>query len=128
MFAIFVPIVIIVFYYNFYNENNTFSIQCGLYKLTGLLCPGCGGQRAFHHLLHGHFLTALQYNIIFTLGLPTLLYMYYIVVKVYIFNNPKYLNSFVFSSQFGYGILIILFVYFILRNIPFAPFTYLSLS
>lgn len=128
LFAIVIPVTVVIFYYGLYNETDSFSIQCSLYRSTGLLCPGCGGQRAFHHLLHGNFLTALQYNAIFTLGLPVLLYLYFVLIKVYIFNNTKYLNSFIFSSRFGYGLLAVLFIYFILRNIPFVPFTYLSLS
>lgn len=123
-----IPIALIVFYYSFYDANTPYSIQCGLYRATGLLCPGCGGQRAFHHLLHGHILTALQYNAVFILGLPFLIYLYYIIINVYIFNKKGYLNSFVFTGKFGYSILIIFSIFFILRNIPYKPFIYLSMQ
>jgi len=32
-----------------------FYPRCVMYTTTGLLCPGCGSQRALHHLFHGHF-------------------------------------------------------------------------
>jgi len=123
--AILIPVALGIFYYKFYNPDDHISIQCGLYKLTGYLCPGCGGQRAFHHLLHGHIFAALRSNAVFILGLPFLLYLYFVCIKVYIFKESKYLNSFAFSSTFGYSILIILLVFFIIRNIPVTPFTYL---
>lgn len=35
---------------------------CALHRLTGLQCPGCGGLRAMHQLLHGHFGAAWNLN------------------------------------------------------------------
>ncbi|MFI0190475.1 DUF2752 domain-containing protein [Streptomyces sp. NPDC017082] len=35
---------------------------CPLYRLTGLYCPGCGGLRGAHALVHGDLLTALRDN------------------------------------------------------------------
>jgi hypothetical protein len=35
---------------------------CPFHRLTGWYCPGCGGQRALHELLHGHFTAALRLN------------------------------------------------------------------
>lgn len=36
--------------------------KCPFKLLTGLQCPGCGGQRAAHALLQGDFVGALRYN------------------------------------------------------------------
>ncbi|MDO0928169.1 DUF2752 domain-containing protein [Streptomyces sp. TG1A-8] len=35
---------------------------CPLYRLTGLYCPGCGGLRSAHALVHGDLLGALRDN------------------------------------------------------------------
>jgi hypothetical protein len=35
---------------------------CPFHRLTGWYCPGCGGQRALHELLRGHFAAALRLN------------------------------------------------------------------
>ncbi len=35
---------------------------CVIYRLTGFLCPGCGGTRAFTALLRGHFWESFLYH------------------------------------------------------------------
>jgi hypothetical protein len=45
---------------------------CYFRKWTGWLCPGCGGLRATHQLLHGHVLAAWRLNPLFVGGLPVL--------------------------------------------------------
>lgn len=35
---------------------------CTFHKITGFYCPGCGGTRAVHALLHGRILTSLKYH------------------------------------------------------------------
>lgn len=35
---------------------------CPLYRLTGLYCPGCGGLRGAHALVHGDLAAALRDN------------------------------------------------------------------
>lgn len=49
-----------------------FMPRCAVKWVTGLSCPGCGSQRAFDALLHGHPLEALRFNLIL---LPALLYL-----------------------------------------------------
>lgn len=43
------------------NEPGHYPV-CPLYLLTGLYCPGCGGLRSAHALVHGDVLTALRDN------------------------------------------------------------------
>ncbi len=50
-----------------------FYPHCLFYQTTGLLCPGCGGLRAAHQLLHGHWLAALRFNALLVVGLPFLI-------------------------------------------------------
>ena len=38
------------------------KIPCPFYSLTGLYCPGCGGQRAVRALLDGEILRSLYYH------------------------------------------------------------------
>jgi len=43
---------------------------CYFHRITGLLCPGCGGLRATHQLLHGHWGAAYHFNPLFVASLP----------------------------------------------------------
>lgn len=45
---------------------------CPFRSLTGLLCPGCGSQRAIHELLHGHIGAAFGYNALLVVSIPFL--------------------------------------------------------
>lgn len=45
------------------------AFTCPFHAWTGLYCPGCGGQRAFHALLHGRVLQAADFNLLFVLVL-----------------------------------------------------------
>ncbi len=50
---------------------------CPFHRLTSWYCPGCGGQRALHELLHGHFTAALRLNAFAVfLFLPLVVYGY----------------------------------------------------
>lgn len=120
------PLLILCLYF-FYNEANSgWSMQCTFYQFTGLHCPGCGGQRALHHLLHGEFLKAFRSNILFVIFTPFFVYLYVVLVEVYGLNKQKHLDNFWFSGNFGWIVLLITLSFFILRNIPCIPFSYLS--
>ena len=58
--------------YRFPPELWHFYPVCPIYTYTGLLCPGCGGTRAFAALVHGHLAEAFHWNPLLTLLLPLL--------------------------------------------------------
>ena len=43
-------------------EHHAFYPRCVFHMVTGLQCPGCGGLRAAHRLLHGQFAEAFHLN------------------------------------------------------------------
>ncbi|MFC7671531.1 DUF2752 domain-containing protein [Mycolicibacterium sp. GCM10028919] len=45
---------------------------CPFKALTGLECPGCGGIRMTHDVLHGDFAAAVTDNVFALVGLPLL--------------------------------------------------------
>ena len=47
--------------------------RCPFRLLTGYLCPGCGSQRAIHHLLNLDLPGAWRMNPLFVIALPYLL-------------------------------------------------------
>lgn len=128
--AVLFPVIVITAYYTLFAQtvdgNWTVTAPCNIKTLTGLECPGCGGQRALHFLLHGHILIAMRYNLFFVLAMPFLAVFYIRFVQVYILKQDRFLKSFVFSTYFAYGLLIAVLLFFILRNIPIEPFIYLA--
>lgn len=123
--SVLVLTLILIMYYNYEESDSGWSVQCGLYQATGLYCPGCGGQRALHYLLHGQIGKALRYNLLFVAGIPFFIYLYYVLVRVYLLKGKYNAQSFIFSKNFAIIFLLIFLVYFVLRNIPFSPFIYL---
>jgi Protein of unknown function (DUF2752) len=55
-----------------HNPNFAFPV-CPFWALTGLYCPGCGGLRMTHDLLHGDLAAAVTDNVFLLVGLPLLL-------------------------------------------------------
>jgi hypothetical protein len=51
-----------VIVYRFDPSLHGFYPRCVFHALTGLECPGCGGTRALHQLLHGRFVDAYRLN------------------------------------------------------------------
>ena len=56
--------------WRFEPEGQFFFPRCFLHAATGLECPGCGGLRATHALLHGDIAAAWRLNPMLLLGLP----------------------------------------------------------
>ena len=87
--------------------------KCMFYQWTGLYCPGCGATRAFSALLHGDIRSSLHNNILL---IPAGLMLTVLIVKPGIsLKRPVAVT--VAAIVIGFAIL---------RNIPFAPFTYLA--
>ena len=61
LFVVFCAVSLVVLF-SFDPAQHSFYPRCTLKQLTGLDCPGCGGLRATHQLLHGHVLTAFRLN------------------------------------------------------------------
>ena len=87
---------------------STFLPRCPLLHLTGCYCPGCGGLRAMHALLHGQFGAALRLNPLLVFALPLALLA---VFRPTWFGQPRVL-----------GLAVVTLVVFgILRNVPGWP-------
>ena len=96
--------------------------KCIFHELTGFYCPGCGGQRSLHSLLNGNFLKAIDYNLLFILLLPFILYFMFVFI-----TGKKYsASSFIYKPYFSLMIAIAVVAFWILRNIPVKPFSWLA--
>lgn len=66
---------IIVILYALVDPESGFFPRCSFLMLTGLQCPGCGSQRAFHALLHGDIAAAWRYNAMLFFFVPLIALM-----------------------------------------------------
>lgn len=116
--AAIVLILLAALYLFYYLNPETHSIfpKCPFLVLTSYECPGCGTQRAIHQLLHLNIGAALEYNAFMILAIPFIflgVYMEYFGGKQ---RNTKLYKTF-FGRYSAIVILIIIFLYWILRNI-----------
>jgi len=118
-------ILVIAFLYFFVNPSSVnYFPKCPLYVTTGIYCPGCGSQRATHELLHLHFLGVFKQNALYVLGL--LILIYHIVVNSLNSFFHKKIYNYIYHPKTPWILLIIIFVFWILRNLPFYPFNLLA--
>ncbi len=103
--------------------EHTFYPKCGFYQLTGLHCPGCGGFRAWHELLHGRWLTALHMNALAVTLLPGLVFW---VVFQRVFERARDVAGLRLTPRIVIFWSVFVLAFGILRNIPWGPFRWLA--
>ena len=74
-------------------------LTCGIKKLTGIDCPGCGIQRSFLKLIHGEFLESME---LFPALLPLLMLVVYTLLHLkFMFKNGHKVILGLFVSTVG---------------------------
>lgn len=97
-------------------HGQPFYPQCGLYVATGLACPGCGGLRAAHQLLHGNVSAAFALNPLFMVLIPAVGWLLVNQAGRKVFGRPW---SPPFQHRAWIWVLVTLLVAFsVTRNIP----------
>ncbi len=102
------------FYSNDPSDKDSPFLVCITKTITDYDCPGCGGQRAFHELLHGNFIEAAKLNLFIYFFAPLLLFIFLkVTLKPFGINLP----DIILSTKWLVGILILMLVFTILRNV-----------
>src|SRR6187549_3180916 len=112
----------ILLLYFFVEPKNGVLPKCFFHELTGWYCPGCGVQRSFHSLLNGHVLTAIDYNLLFILFLPLIIFF----ILVFSLGRKHPATSFIYKPVFSFTVVIVVVSFWVLRNIPVMPFSWLA--
>lgn len=100
--------------YKFPPAENTFYPRCMFFTTTHLLCPGCGGTRALHALLHLDLRSALHYNALFTTVAPVvLLWLAFCFYRVMRYNQLPQINV---PREFVAGAIALALIFTIARN------------
>lgn len=115
-------LIILAILYTVYNpSDHSFFPKCPFREVTGLMCPGCGSQRAMHYLLNLDVMSALRVNGLLVLSIPY-------VLTGFIFDAVKQPGVLVLKWRkrlFGqtaiFILLAIVVVFWILRNTACCP-------
>jgi hypothetical protein len=114
---------VILFFWLDPSEHIIFP-RCVFYAATGYYCPGCGSQRALHSLLHFDINGVVQHNILFLMAAPALMY-HYLQLLMNRKLQLKLPNLFYMKLTPGI-ILILIMLFWIMRNLPYIPFSNLA--
>lgn len=120
---LFILFGILFIYFNMNPSEFNYFPKCIFYISTGFYCPGCGSQRAAHHILHLDILKAFQQNLLFTLGLVFALY--YLIIEILNSFFDKKIKNYLKHPKIITVLLFIVVAFGILRNISIYPFTLL---
>ncbi len=106
--------------YAFEPGKTGFFPLCPFRLLTGFTCPGCGGTRAMHQVLHGHIGAAFMLNPLLLLSIPFMLFAllrYSVIVMRGGVPRPNAL-----PAPIIYAMFVIIVSFWVFRNTPFYPF------
>ena len=96
-------------------ESLRWKIPCPVQALTGLYCPGCGGQRAVKALLGGNLLSSLYYHPVI---LPAALYLTFYLLSQSVNRLTKgKTRALCFKSWHLYVLLGLLLLQWIVKNV-----------
>lgn len=93
---------------------------CPTKALFGIDCPGCGGLRMVYSLLHGDIPAALHYNAVSAVGV--LLFGWSFAAWTYGRLRARPVRSWLHWRWTPLVSAIVVAVWFVIRNLPFAPF------
>jgi hypothetical protein len=106
------------------SEATSFPV-CPFYSITGLYCPGCGTLRCLHALLHADLRSALDYNALTVLFVPMLVLAWLSVGVAGIRGRPPP-HVWTASRWVGWALGIGFGLFWILRNMPVEPFSWMA--
>ncbi len=96
---------------------------CPTRTLFHVDCPGCGAARCLHALLHGDLSRAVDHNVLLVASLPVV-----VGIAAY-WAWGRFVGSAPVRrvpSGLAWGFFAVAVVFAVLRNLPWAPLTYLA--
>jgi hypothetical protein len=99
---------------------------CLWHAATGINGPACGGTRMFYYLLHGDLVQAALHHLVALIAVPFLVYAFAGWAGRVWFGvtlPPLRLSRWVYVA---YGVAWLLYAV-VLRNLPWAPFTWFDI-
>ncbi|WP_432845820.1 DUF2752 domain-containing protein [Amycolatopsis sp. CA-161197] len=97
---------------------------CPTKFLFGIDCPGCGGMRMAYSLMHGDLAGAVHYNAVALVFVA--LFAWSGVVWTVGRLRGRAVRSWLHWRRTPLVVAVVFAIWFVVRNLPFAPFTGLS--
>ena len=91
------------------------SSECLFWKFWGIYCPGCGGTRAVVALFHGEFLLSAWYHPL--IMYVVLMYAWFMLSHTLEKLHVPLIKGMKFEVWIMYGMLVVLALNFILKNV-----------
>jgi hypothetical protein len=93
---------------------------CPTKALLGIDCPGCGSARMLYSLLHGNVVAAARFNALGLIALVLLVWAY--AAWIYGRVTGRRVRGWQNQRWAAMVTLVLVTAWFVVRNIPFAPF------
>ncbi|TBR09861.1 MAG: DUF2752 domain-containing protein [Lysobacter sp.] len=109
---------------SFFDPGSAGSIfpKCLFLEFTGLYCPGCGLTRMLHALLHGDLRRAVSMNLMVLVSLPALGAIVLNESRSRRLLSPAVARV-LYDARLWIGFVL---AFGMLRNLPWAPFSWLA--
>jgi hypothetical protein len=101
------------------------SPGCPFRTVTGYDCPGCGSTRAMYALTQGDPLRAMDHNLLMVLMLPVLAWAWFGWLR---HRLGRRIEAPTLAPQLTFGLAGVLVVFWVARNLPWEPLTWLGSS
>ncbi|NXY98354.1 DUF2752 domain-containing protein [Streptomyces sp. BR123] len=99
------------------NEPGHYPV-CPLFRVTGILCPGCGGLRSAHAFAHGDLITAFGANALAVIGY----FVFAVVMAVWLVRawRGAPIRRFALPAPYWWAAGGMALVFSVVRNLPFG--------
>ena len=99
---------------------------CTFDRLTGWHCPGCGMTRAAYALLHFRVAEAFGHNPLLMTVLPVVVAGFGLELLGWVRGPTRNTPRLRPAPRIVIGFVAVILVYWVLRNLPWWPFTWLA--
>ncbi len=119
IFCLVIPLFVflIIIYGNLDPENIGLFPRCPFKVLTNYECPGCGSQRAIHHLLNLNIGSAIKANALLVFSIP---YVLLLISAEFFKSKSRFFNrlyKILFSTGAIWGVLLVIVFWWFARNV-----------
>ena len=112
-----VLLIVFIVYILFDPSQYSFFPRCPTNKYLGILCPGCGSQRALHDLFNLDFVSSFRHNPLMMISIPYILGGYYFETRKSWTIRQRKIRNFFYGLKAIWVVFGLIVLYTIGRNI-----------